>query len=297
MHADEVETDAALVGRLVAAQLPQWAGLPIEPVASSGTDNALYRLGEELVARLPRIPSAVAQLDKEHRWLPELAPRLPLAVPVPLARGRPAEHYPWDWSVYPWLVGEDAGRGSLADPVETAVTLAGFIAALQRIDASAGPPPGPHNFFRGVPLRVRDAAVRDAIEALGDRVDPRPLTAAWEAALRAPVWARPPVWIHGDLKPENLILAEGRLHGVIDFGGLGVGDPACELIIAWSLFSAEVREVFRASLGVDDATWARGRGWSLSVALIALPYYMDTNPGMVRYAQHLLDEVIADPGA
>jgi aminoglycoside phosphotransferase (APT) family kinase protein len=294
MHADEVDTDVALVHRLLGAQFPQWADLPIEPVRSAGTDNAIYRLGDDMAVRLPRIHWATGQVDKEHRWLPRLAPLLPLAIPVPLAKGRPAEGYPWHWSVHRWLEGENATVERIADPGQAATALARFVAALQRIDPAGGPPAGPHNFYRGVPLALRDPHTRAALEALDGVLDTEAATAAWEAALQAPTWHGPPVWIHGDLQSGNLLAVQGRLSAVIDFGGLGVGDPACDLIVAWDLFSAETRDLFRAVLTVDDATWARGRGWALSVALIGLPYYLDTNPVFVRYARHVIDEVLDD---
>jgi aminoglycoside phosphotransferase (APT) family kinase protein len=294
MHADEVNTDISLVRRLLAAQFPQWADLPIKPVQSAGTDNALYRLGDDMAVRLPRIHWATGQADKEHQWLPRLAPLLPLAIPVPLAKGTPAGGYPWHWSVYRWLEGENATIERIADPCQAATDLAQFVAALQRIDPTGGPPPGAHNFFRGVPLAMRDARTRGAIEAMHGTLDTDGVTAAWEAALQAPAWHGPPVWIHGDLLPGNLLVERGRLSAVIDFGGLGVGDPACDLMIAWGLFSGESRDVFRAALWVDDATWARGRGWALSWALIFIPYYVDTNPVGVGIAQHTIDEVLAD---
>jgi aminoglycoside phosphotransferase (APT) family kinase protein len=294
MHADELDIDASLVGRLVAAQFPEWADLPIEPVPSAGTDNALYRLGEDMVVRLPRISWAIAPLAKEQRWLARFAPRLPLAVPVPLAKGMPAEGYPWHWSVYRWLEGERATIEGIADLGRAATNLAQFILALQRIDPTGGPAPGEHNFFRGVPLAKRDAETRAAVASLHGEVDVGAVTAVWEAALRAPEWQRPPVWIHGDLLFGNLLVDHGRLSAVIDFGCLGVGDPACDVTAAWTLFSGEARDVFRAALSVDDATWARARGWALSWALIALPYYVDTNPVIVRDARRTIAEVLAD---
>jgi aminoglycoside phosphotransferase (APT) family kinase protein len=294
MHADQVETDEALLRRLLAAQFPRWADLPIERVVSAGTDHAIYRLGDALAARLPLRPSAAGQVEKEQRWLPMLASLLPLAVPVPLAKGRPGEGYPWPWSVCPWLEGEDATRERIADPGAAATALADFVLALQRIDATGGPPPGEHNFFRGVPLAERDARTRDALAQLNGVVDTRAAAAAWEAAVGTPTWGGPPVWIHGDLRSGNLLAVGGRLSAVIDFGGLGVGDPACDLIVAWELVSGEHRERFRAALRVDDATWARGRGWALSIALIGLPYYLESNADFVRYARRMLDEVLAD---
>ncbi len=293
MHAAEVETDVSLVRRLLAAQFPQWADLPIEPVNSAGTDNAIYRLGDDKSVRLPRIQGATGQVAKEHRWLPRIAPHLPLAIPAPLAKGTPGEGYPWHWSVYRWLEGGNAAMQRLADPRRAATELAHFIAALQRIDPTGGPLAVEHD-LRGVPLAMRDTYTREAIAALRGMIDVGAVTAAWEAALRAPEWNRSPVWFHGDLLPGNLLVEGGRLSAVIDFGGLGVGDPACDLMIAWGLFSGESREVFRAALAVDEATWVRGRGCALSWALIFIPYYLDTNPVGVGSARRVLDEVLAD---
>jgi aminoglycoside phosphotransferase (APT) family kinase protein len=294
MHADEVNVDVSLVGRLLAAQFPQWADLPIAPVHSAGTDNAIYRVGSDMAVRLPRIEGATGQVDKEHQWLPRLASHLPLAIPVPLALGTPGEGYPWQWSVYRWLEGENATIERIADPGQAARDLAQFVAALQRIDPAGGPPPGAHNSFRGVPLSTRDAHTRAAIASLDGMLDTGAVTAVWDAALQAPAWHGPPVWIHGDLQSLNLLVQQGRISAVIDFGCLGVGDPACDLIVAWNLLSAQTRDVFRAALPVDDATWARGRGWALSVGLIALPYYQSTNPVLAGISRRAIDEVLAD---
>jgi aminoglycoside phosphotransferase (APT) family kinase protein len=293
MHEDEVDTDASLVRRLLAAQFPGWADLPIERVRSAGTDNALYRLGDDMAVRLPRIHWAVGQVDKEHRWLPRLAPCLPLAIPVPLAKGEPGAGYPWHWSIYRWLAGENATSERIADPRQAALDLARFIIALQGIDTTGGPLAVDHN-LRGVPLALRDSATREAIAALEGTIDTDGVTAAWEAALQAPAWDRAPVWFHGDLLPGNLLFERGRLSAVIDFGGLGVGDPAPDLMIAWGLFSGASRDAFRGALAVDDATWARGRGHALSQALIFIPYYLDTNPVGVGNARHTIAAVLAD---
>jgi aminoglycoside phosphotransferase (APT) family kinase protein len=293
MHADEVSTDPSLVGRLIDAQFPEWADLPIEPVPFRGTDNALYRLGDRMVVRLPRIRQATLALDKECRWLPKLAPLLPLAVPIPLAKGLPAGGYPWEWSVYRWLEGDAATVAPIADLDQAASDLAGFIAALQQADSAEGPLPGEHNGFRGEPLAARDGAVRTAIAALGDEIDLGAVTAVWEAALRAGVWQRPPVWIHGDLDLRNLLVVEGRISAAIDFGCLGVGDPACDVMVAWKVLSGHSRDRFRAALSIDEATWMRGRGWALSQALGALSYYtLETNPVLVREARCWLSEVL-----
>ncbi|MBL8056440.1 MAG: aminoglycoside phosphotransferase family protein [Anaerolineales bacterium] len=293
LHADEVFADEALVRRLLAAQFPHWADLPLRPVASAGTDHALYRLGAELVVRLPRIHWAIGQAEKERQWLPRLAPHLPLALPAGLAHGRPGAGYPWTWSVYRWLAGVDAASAPPADLSQAARDLAAFLRALQGIDPAGGPPAVDHG-LRGAPLARRDAATRQAIAALAGLIDTETALAAWEAALRAPDWDRPPVWFHGDLLPGNLLVERGRLSAVIDFGGLGVGDPACDLMSAWSLFTGASRAVFRAALEVDDATWARGRGQALSQAVIFIPYYRHTNPAGVQLARRAVAAVLAD---
>lgn len=291
MHAEEVDTSVDLVVRLLLAQYPQWADLLIEPVPSAGTDNALYRLGAEMVVRLPRIDWAIGQAEKEREWLPKLAPFLPLAIPVQIAKGEPGEGYPWSWSIYRWLEGESAALKRLANPCQAASDLAKFITALQCVDTTGGPQAVEHN-LRGVPLKMRDAQTRTAIAALRGMIDAEAAIRIWEDALLASEWDRAPVWFHGDLLSGNLLVYQGRLSAVIDFGGLGVGDPACDLMIAWSLFSGESRDVFRAALAVDEATWARGRGQALSQAVIFIPYYLNSNPVGVDNARHMIDEVL-----
>ncbi len=294
MHADEVHTDVDLVRRLLAGEFPQWADRPLRLVPSHGTDHDVYRLGDDLAVRLPRIGWATQQAAREAEWLPRLAPLLPLALPVPVAMGGPAEGYPFDWSVYEWLPGESASTARY-DPDAAAVDLAAFIAALRRIDtaeAYARPPRA-----RGADLAELDEAVRDAVRRLGDRVDGPTVLRAWQESLDAPAWSGPGLWLHGDLLPGNLLVVDGRLSAVIDFGGLNVGDPACDLQPAWNLFSGGSRARFRAELAVDDASWLRGRGWALLQAVIALPYYWDTNPGIVRQTSHALREVLADAAA
>lgn len=302
MHNDEVAIDARMVQTLVATQFPQWASLDVVPVASAGTDNALFRLGSDLVVRLPRVPSAVGQVAKESRWLPFLAPRLPLPIPLPVAIGSPANGYPWHWSICHWLEGETAADAPVADEHQAATDLAGFIVALQSIDPAGGPDPGVHNSHRGAPLVQRDASTRAAIAECAGMIDAGAAMAAWECALAAPEWRGPPVWIHGDLLPTNLLVQHGGLSAVIDFGCLGIGDPGCDVIPAWTFLSAQSRLAFRAALKVDDATWERGRGWALSFGLIALPYYHVTNPVLAGIACRAIAEVLADavprpPGA
>jgi aminoglycoside phosphotransferase (APT) family kinase protein len=290
MHADEGETDAELVRRLLAGQFPHWAGLPLEPVESYGTDHDIYRLGDELSVRLPRIGWATGQAVKEAIWLPRLARHLPLAVPVQVARGEPADGYPYAWSVYRWLPGE-SGTGTIDDLEQAAVDLAGFVRALRRIDTKDAHPRRPGS--RGAPLAELDEDVRRAVAELGDRIDVDAALASWQKSLAAAPWEDEEVWVHGDLLPGNLLAVNGRLSAVIDFGALNVGDPACDLQPAWNLFAGPSRERYRAELEVDDATWLRGRGWALCQAVLALPYYWDTNPGMIRQASNALEQVLA----
>jgi aminoglycoside phosphotransferase (APT) family kinase protein len=291
MHADEVGIDAVLVRGLLATQLPQWADLPLEPVPSAGTVNAIYRLGDDLSVRLPRVPDGVDDVVREHRWLPRLADRLPLAVPVPLARGAPTDDFPFPWTVCRWVGGVHLPLDRLADPRQAALDLAGFVAAMRRVDTTDAPVAA-----RQVPLSTQDESVRAAIASATGLVDTAAVTAAWEAALPVPEWEGPPVWLHADLLPGNLLATAGRLTGVIDFGCAGIGDPAWDVIPAWTYLDAGTREVFRAELDVDDVTWARARGWVVRIGILALPYYQDTNPEFAAVARRMLDEVVDDLG-
>lgn len=294
MHADEIETDVELVRRLLAGQFPHWADLPIVPVASYGTDHDIYRLGDHLAARLPRIGWATKQAAIEAMWLPKLAPHLPLALPVPLAMGHPTGGYPFDWSVVTWLPGKNA-NGTIDDLNRAAVDLATFVKALRQVDTT-GAHPRPFG-ARGGPLAEHDEQVRRSTTEFGDRVDGAAILCSWEESLSAEAWAGTEVWVHGDLLPGNLLVVDGRLSAVIDWGGLNVGDPACDLQPAWNVFDWASRERFRTELSVDDASWLRGRGWALYQAVSALPYYWDTNPGMIRQATRALAHVLADCSA
>jgi len=291
MHPDEIGTDVELVRALLAGQFPQWADLAIEPVVSYGTDHDIYRLGDHLSARLPRIGWATRQAAKEAEWLPKLAPHLPLAVPVQVAMGNPGEGYPYGWAVYEWSPGENA-NGTIADLDQAAVDLAGFVSALRQVDTTGAHPRAPWD--RGAPLAELDEHVRRSIAHLGDRTDGNAALDSWEESLEASEWADEEVWVHGDLLPGNLLVVDGRLSAVIDFGGLNVGDPACDLQPAWNIFAGDSRARYRAELQVDDASWLRGRGWALFQAVMALPYYWDTNPGMIRQASHSVTQVLAD---
>lgn len=287
MHDNEIDIDELLVSQLLSEQFPQWASLPIIPVQSAGTDNAIYRLGVDKCVRLPRVPDAAKDVEKEQLWLPLFSSALPLPIPVPLGKGYPNERYPMQWSVYPWIEGNNATIESIANQHQAATDLAQFIGALQKI-SSVGAPPS----RRGVPLAKQDSETRQAIKSLHGSIDTQAVTAIWEECLGAPTWDKSPVWTHGDLLPSNLLVREGRLSAVIDFGLMGVGDPACDLIPTWSVFSASTREVFRSALRVDEATWLRGRGWALSIALIILPYYEKTNLGLVAIAERILSEIL-----
>jgi aminoglycoside phosphotransferase (APT) family kinase protein len=276
---------------LLRAQFPRWADLPIEHVPHSGTDNAIYRLGADMYVRLPRIGWAVPLVDKEQHWLPRLAPQLPLAIPQPIARGDPGEGYPWHWSVCRWIEGEAWSADGVRDLSDAARDLAKFAKALQRADTNDAPPA---DFARGVPLIKRDARFRESITEWEGVIDTDAAIDVWEAAIAAPDWEHSPVWIHGDLgRPGNLLVSGGRLTAVIDFGCAGLGDPACDVSAAWALFSGESREVFRAELGVDDATWVRARGWALT-RTGTLPYYRHTNAEIVEEARLVLEAVLAD---
>ncbi|MEV5599787.1 aminoglycoside phosphotransferase family protein [Streptomyces sp. NPDC052496] len=293
MHPGQHPIDDDLVRRLVAGQFPRWAGLPVERLASGGTVNAMYRLGAGMVVRMPLVEGGAGDVLLEREWLPRLAPRLPVAVPEMLAAGEPAEGYPWPWSVYRWLPGENPEAGALADAEALAGDLAAFVAAMRGSTV-----PGAPTAHRGGPVATLDAETRSAIGKLrgipAEGVDCDAVTAVWEDALRAPDWDGPPVWLHADLMPGNLLVDGGRLTAVIDFGCTGTGDPACDLFPAWNLLPAGARKVFREALGVDDATWRRGRGRTLSQAVIALPYYRTTNPAMARNARHVIRAVLEE---
>jgi aminoglycoside phosphotransferase (APT) family kinase protein len=279
--------DAALVRRLVDTQFPQWAGLPLDLLDPAGSDHVIYRLGNELSVRLPRHIGAIGQARKESEWLPRLAPHLPLAVPVPVGVGEPAFGYPWPWAVSCWLEGKVATVEALADSSEAAVELAGFLAALQRVEPEEITALG-----AGEDLIARDRATRDAIAKVDDAFDAAAMTELWDATISAPGWDGPPVWFHGDFHTGNLLTVDGHLSAVIDFGGLGIGDPACDLMIAFTLMSSGSRAAFRAALGVDDATWLRGRGWALATGLNAYTHYAAVNPQVAAQTTRQITEAL-----
>jgi aminoglycoside phosphotransferase (APT) family kinase protein len=258
-----VPVEIAQVRRLVRSQFPQWADLPITPVAQGGWDNWTFHLGDDMVARLPSAAEYAQAVEKEHRWLPRLAHRLPLPIPTPVGLGTPSAGYPHPWSVYGWLEGRPARVDRIADPVTFAADVATFASALRAVDPSEGPQPGIHNWFRGGPLRTFDANTRSALRDLESHIDVDRTHQVWTDALKAP-WDGVDYWVHGDLAGGNLLLDDaGELAAVIDFGTCGVGDPACDLAVAWTLLTSDGREAFRDRLAIDTPTWTRGRGWAL----------------------------------
>jgi aminoglycoside phosphotransferase (APT) family kinase protein len=285
--------DEELARRLIAGQFPHWADLAIAAVEFGGVDNRTFRLGEDLTVRLPSGEWYALQVSKEQRWLPRLAPRLPLLIPTPVAEGQPDDGYPFSWSVYRWLDGENASEETIADPLAFATTLASFLRALRSADATGGPAPGRHNFYRGGPLSTyADETIR-AIEALGDEIPRDAVLKVWDDAMAA-TWAGHPVWFHGDVAAGNLLVREGRLAAVIDFGTSGVGDPACDVVIAWTLLHGESRNAFRSGLGADPGTWSRGRGWALWKALITLVDQLERDSHGAAASRRVVERVLAD---
>ncbi|MER7946506.1 aminoglycoside phosphotransferase family protein [Streptomyces sp. NPDC096079] len=283
---------AALVERLIAAQFPEWAGLPVRAVPSAGTDNAMFRLGDELAVRLPKADWAAGHAEKEQTWLPRLAPHLPLPVPVPVAQGAPGEGYDRSWSVLAWLDGADAYEAPIGDLAHAAVELGRFGRALRAVDASGGPAS-----FRGGPVTDwEEGAMTPAVRDLGadGTLDAAAVTEAWESVLRLPAWRGGPVWLHGDLLPGNLLTRDGRLCAVIDFGGLGAGDPAADMLAAWSLLTPDTRPLFREAAEVDDATWARGRGWALCWGVVTEHYYRGKNPVLADVAHRTWTQALPE---
>jgi aminoglycoside phosphotransferase (APT) family kinase protein len=287
---ENVQIDEPLVRGLLQAQLPKWADLPLSAVVSSGTDNAIFRLGRDMVVRLPKVEWAIGQAAREHRWLSSLAADLPLQIPSPLVLGSPGGRYPWQWSVHSWIDGFTATRDGL-DQFEAADRLAHFVSATRAINAEDGPPSGAANSQRGVPLAERDAHVRRALKQLKCEPNVQAASAVWDDALCAAPWSDKPAWLHGDLQPSNLIINDSQLNAVIDFGLMGIGDPACDLMAAWTCFRGAIRQRFIAAVGADDDALRRGRGWAVSTAVVALASYAETNAAMAAQSRATLVEV------
>jgi aminoglycoside phosphotransferase (APT) family kinase protein len=292
-NTDIVSIDVSLVQRLIAEQFPEWADLPVKPVEFSGWDNRTFHLGEHMTVRLPSDEEYSQQVEKEQFWLPKLAPQLPLPIPTPLAMGKPGEGYPCHWSIYSWIDGNTASIERIVALRQFATALAEFLVALQRCDATGGPLAGPHNFYRGGDLATYDAETRQAISILGNKIDADIVTEVWNTAL-ASTWSRSPVWVHGDVAIGNLLVHKGQLSAVIDFGQLCIGDPACDLAIAWTFFIEESRDAFRAAIPLDSATWERARGWTLWKALIVYAGLPGTNLLEAEKSKLIIDEILED---
>lgn len=288
-----MEINVALASKLIASQFPEWTNLPITPVEIDGWDNRTFRLGDLMSIRLPSAESYTEQVEKEQQWLPILAPLLPLRIPIPLAMGMPDDSYPWKWSIYRWLEGENATENSIADLSKFATDLSAFLNTLQQVSPTDGPPAGQHNFFRGGPLATYDAETRKAIVTLDKGIDQKAATEVWNTALSS-TWKRPPVWLHGDVSESNLLIKNGQLNAVIDFGCSAVGDPACDLAIAWTLFTGSSRESFKSTIQTDESTWARGRGWALWKTLITLTDTKSSSSTKKNRAENILAEILAE---
>ncbi|WP_257148036.1 aminoglycoside phosphotransferase family protein [Bacillus thuringiensis] len=284
MHADELKIEERLVRRLLVDQFPRWAELPLRKVEPVGTVNAVFRLGDEYSIRLARREGPTTPGGREFLWLPKIAPLVPLEIPVPIAQGRPNNEYPWFWEIHSWLKGETVPIEAL-DEMQAARDLAEFVLALQQVDPTGGP------LGRGIPLAQRDKDFRYWLA----RFNGNPaVSAVWESALSAPPWNGPPVWHHGDLDVRNWLVRDKRISGVIDWGTMGIGDPACDVMVAWKLHSPEARDVFLDATLTDDATLARARGWVVSQAVAILAYYTpQNNPTLYNEAKSWLDLVLA----
>lgn len=285
--------DVALAQRLIDDQFPQWSHLPIAPVELSGHDNRTFHLGGDMLIRLPSAQRYVEHVAIEQQWLPVLAPQLPLPIPVPVANGEPSADYPWPFSINRWLPGKNATLDRIDDLDQFATDLAHFLKKLQRIDTSDAPPPGPHNFFRGGDLSVYDAETRACIDELHDIIDAPALTALWESAQNATCHSSP-MWVHGDVAVGNLLVNNGRLCAVIDFGQLAAGDPACDLTMAWTFFTGNSRETFRSAVNIDESTWLRARAWALWKALLQLQEHQAQNHHAAAKAKRVIADVLAE---
>ncbi|HAT2058064.1 TPA: aminoglycoside phosphotransferase family protein [Legionella pneumophila] len=282
--------DEKLVCRLITSQFPHYSNLPVKPVAVGGWDNRTFHLGKDMLVRLPSAEQYELQVEKEQQWLPQLASLLPVPIPTPLAKGMPGEGYPWKWSIYRWLEGETIVSANLSNLNEIAKDLATFLTAFHQIDSSGGPKPGMHSFYRGGDLKIYDPETRQAIDYLKGKIDTDHATEIWETALNTS-WQGTPVWVHGDISAGNLLVKNGKLCAVIDFGQLSVGDPACDLAITWTLFAGDSRKIFREMLALDKGTWFRGQAWALWKALIVAAGIVNTNAMEVQKSCHIINEL------
>jgi len=290
MHPDQVDVDIDIVRGLLSEQRPDLAELPITPVVSTGTVNALFRLGDDLVARLPLREHWEAGIDREWRWIPWLSSRVTsIGLPDPVFKGIANDAFPFTWSIYRWIEGAPYDDDLIDDEAGAARTLARFVSELRALEITPAAPTGGRD-----PLADLDQDTREGIANAGSVIDASAAMTVWDQALRTAPWDGAPVWIHGDLLRPNLIAHAGRLVAVIDYGHIGVGDPATDLIPAWAVFGPTGRAVFRERLDPDDATWARGRGIALHQAAMIIPYYTETNPGFAELARRTIEQILDD---
>ena len=290
VHDGEFHIDDGLVSDLIAEQMPAWSGLEMRRIETSGTVNVIYRLGTDKLVRLPRLDAFSSGPLREARWLPEFASRLPLQIPEYLALGSPTKAYPSAWSVLSWIQGDNASQANLWNLHRTAEQLGEFVLALREV-GTAGAPDGS---YRGHGLAGRDADAHRAIEQLPADFDQGALKRVWESCHSAPVWNGDPAWFHSDLHSGNLLARDGDLVAAIDFEGCSVGDPSSDLIAAWWLFDSSSRITFREAINPDEPSWRRGKGWALFMAVAAIPYYGETNPGFTDMARQAIDEILSD---
>ncbi|MFT4327932.1 MAG: aminoglycoside phosphotransferase family protein [Wolbachia pipientis] len=284
-----------LVKKLIEQQFPQLADLYVRPVECSGIDNRTFHLGEKMLVRLPSSENYALQVPKEQKWLKILASHLSLSIPEPVAMGQPSKHYPWNWSIYKWIEGKSANMISIdnLDLQNIAFQLAQFLNELHKIETEDGPSAGLHNYWRGGHVKIYDTETRDAIKELYDFVDIKAAISVWERAVSSK-WNKSLVWVHGDLASSNIIVKEERLIAVIDFGCMGIGDPACDLVIAWTLLRDESREIFRSNLCLDSDTWARACGWALWKALITLVSLKDRTSLEAIEQKRIINDVLSE---
>lgn len=288
-----MEITTNLVTQLISEQFPQWSHLPIKSVEIDGHDNRTFRLGDEMSVRMPSAEPYAAKVHKEQKWLPILAPHISLSIPQPIALGQPSQNYPWNWSIYKWLEGTSANALELNDlTLQTiALQLANFLNELHRIDITNAPLAGAHNFFRGGNLAVYDSEARTAISELKNLIDANKAILLWEKSLSSK-WQESPVWIHGDFAAGNILVRNDQLSAVIDFGGTAIGDPACDLVIAWTFLKNKSREIFKENLHFDSNTWDRARGWALWKASIELVKIKDKANSNGKKHLQIIEEIL-----
>lgn len=293
----DIEITPLLAKELVLEQFPQWSDLSVKMVEPGGVDNRTFRLGQDMLIRMPSASGYALQAAKEQKWLPALASHLSVAIPKPIAMGQPSKNYPWEWSIYQWIEGESVNN-FFADSLDLqaiALQLAQFLNELHKIDTANAPKAGAHNYYRGCHPLVYDNEVRAAIVKLKNIVDTNASLSVWEKAINSK-WKKDPVWIHGDLSSGNILLKNQKLTAVIDFGCMGVGDPACDLVIAWTLLKNDSRNIFKSTLHLDKDSWNRAKGWALWKALITASSLKDRGCAEFIKQQEIIDEVLKDNG-